>query len=65
MHGRNLVAGLLHLIVEVIVFAAMGSLLFDEGIDLRLLCRRHLVAKIPDALNEEGFPLGNVSDRLL
>src|ERR1700733_14143241 len=58
MHGRDFVTCLLHLIVEVMVFTAVGRLLFDEGVDLRLLCRGNLVAKIPHALNEKSLALG-------
>jgi hypothetical protein len=39
------------------VLTAVRGLLFDESVDLRLLLLRDFVAKVPNALDEEGFPL--------
>ena len=57
MHRRHIVAGLFDLIVQIAVLTAVRSFLFDEGVDLRLLLLGDFVAKVPDALDEEGFPL--------
>ena len=57
VHGRHIVAGLLDLIVQMAVLAAVGRLLLDEGIDLPLLLRRHAITKIPYALDEKCFAL--------
>src|SRR5258708_10048222 len=58
MHGSDIGAGMLHLAVHMAMLAAVRGLLLDEGINLRLLLRGHLVPKITHALDEEGFALG-------
>src|ERR1700727_282670 len=57
VHSLDIITRSFDLIVQVAVLAAVGRLLLDEGVDLRLLLRRHLLAKIPDAIDEERFAL--------